>query len=119
MERWGYVIPVTLVVLYLVGGNCLARRAMKYYKGPRNLIWLDVPLDDPELYSDQGKRAIRVLHLYYMIAGFALIAGTIGFEWLSSGREHRRGGLNQLPRAVGISDGPREGLLAQPLTFRT
>ena len=52
---------VAMFLLYLVGGNFLAWRAMKY-KGPKQFILLDVPLDDPELYTDEGKRAIRVLH---------------------------------------------------------
>ena len=51
---WHNIVLGVLIVLYLVGANVLASRAMKYYKGPKRFIWLDVPLDDPELYSEEG-----------------------------------------------------------------
>lgn len=81
---WHNIVLGVLIVLYLVGANVLASRAMKYYKGPKRFIWLDVPLDDPELYSEEGKRATRVLHLYYVVAGLALLATIIGIDWLLS-----------------------------------
>ena len=67
------LILLGLGVLYFVGGHILARRAMKHFRGPEQSIWLETPLVDQTLFTEEGRRIIRILRLYYVVAGAALV----------------------------------------------
>ena len=76
MATFRFAVIVTLGLLYVAWGEVLSRRAMKHLKEPVS-IWLESPVVDPELFTDEGKRLIRRLRLYYVLGALGLLL--VGF----------------------------------------
>ena len=76
MATFRFSVIVTLGLLYIVWGNVLSKRAMRHLKEPVS-IWLESPLVDQDLFTDEGKRLIRRLRLYYVLGALGLLL--VGF----------------------------------------
>ena len=76
MATFRLVVIGVLGFLYIAWGEVLSRRAMKYLKEPVS-IWLESPLVDQSLFTDEGKRLIRRLRLYYLFGAVGLVV--VGF----------------------------------------
>jgi hypothetical protein len=73
MGSFRLVILLVLGILYFLGGHVLSALAMKHFKGPEQSPWLESPLVDSSLFSDEGKQIIRMLRIYYVVAGLLLL----------------------------------------------
>ena len=76
MATFRLVVIAVLGLLYIAWGEVLSRRAMKHLKEPVS-IWLEGPLVDKNLFTDEGKRLIRSLRLYYLLGAAGLVV--VGF----------------------------------------
>lgn len=78
-RRAAYLV---LWALFLVGGQWMGSRAMKYYVGPRRLLWFHSPFQFPEHFTPEGRRRIRELRTYFILAGAGTVGLTVLLNWL-------------------------------------